>query len=168
MNLIRNPKSSPVLVAVSADGRTRRREATVAGESSMLAKTFGVSAANGGSSSPLLDVTNVGGAEKYLASPDRAPKAFASRLADPPISNRFCCRGGRVSRKFWREQSPRRLGLKAWPSLPRPLQRRLAEANFSCYNLQDRDEHNHRNSGSDRPITSQREIGVDDMVAISG
>ena len=31
----------------------------------------------------LLDVTNVGGAEKYLASPDGAPKAFASRLADP-------------------------------------------------------------------------------------
>ena len=42
MNLIRNPKSLPVLVAASADGRTRRREATVAGESSMLAKTFGV------------------------------------------------------------------------------------------------------------------------------
>jgi hypothetical protein len=31
----------------------------------------------GGSSSPLLDVTNVGGAEKYLASPDGA--------ADPPL-----------------------------------------------------------------------------------
>ncbi len=100
MNLIRNPKSLPVLGAASADGRTRRREATAAGESSMPAKTFGVSAANGGSSSPLLDVTNVGGAEKYLASPDGAPKAFASRLADPPISNRFCCRGGRLSRKF--------------------------------------------------------------------
>jgi len=42
MNLIRNPKSLPVLVAASADGRTRRGEATAAGESSMLAKTFGV------------------------------------------------------------------------------------------------------------------------------
>src|ERR1700730_11097522 len=39
----------------------------------LLAKTFGVSAANGGSSSPLLDVTNVGGAEKYLASPRQLP-----------------------------------------------------------------------------------------------
>jgi hypothetical protein len=36
-----------------------------------------VSAANGESSSPLLDVTNVGRAEKYLASPDGA--------ADPPL-----------------------------------------------------------------------------------
>ena len=36
-----------------------------------------MSAANGGSSSPLLDVTNVGGAEKYLALPDGA--------IDPPM-----------------------------------------------------------------------------------
>jgi hypothetical protein len=47
----------------------------------LLAKAFGVSAANGGSSSPLLDVTNVGGAEKYLASPDGA--------ADPPMKQQI-------------------------------------------------------------------------------
>src|SRR5438132_12475849 len=46
-----------------------------------LAKGFGVSAANGGSSSPLLDVTNVGGAEKYLALPDGA--------ADPPMKQQI-------------------------------------------------------------------------------
>src|ERR1700730_10379139 len=51
----------------------------------LLAKAFGVSAANGGSSSPLLDVTNVGGAEKYLASPRPLPGRSAHEAANSAV-----------------------------------------------------------------------------------